>query len=141
MLRRVVGASWIRMVLCLPLAAILALLSTRSTLDCLSTLVLGPLSASTGMASTRSSEAGAQDLKPKPTRQQDRRLVTEFQDLQVAIVSEPLPPAWDESSDPAAATFAVRASEIDVVPSTQPAYLRPSDITPLGQLPPPAFPA
>ena len=124
---------------CLPLALILLLLSSRSTVECIATLVLGP-SPSPAMASAKSSEAGATDRKPKPTRQQDRQSGLCLLRLKWMSLSRPVLPgvtAWDAASWRSETTSGSVDSGTTSVRITKPTYLRPSVSAPRGQLPPP----
>jgi len=127
----------VRMALCAPLAAMLVFLSSRSTVECLSSLVLAqaPVPAS--------SAAAAIDRKPKPTRQQDRTSIAALVRLQWLSLAKPeLPaaPLRDDERTPSAARPASNSSGVDALAATQPAYLDPSDTAPRRQLPPPTFP-
>ena len=135
----VAGVMKFKSILCISLAAVLVMLSSRSTLNSISTLVLASSQAAE-LASARSSEAGAVDRKPKPTRQLESHSIACLLRLQ-----------WLTLSRPVLAGFSARDAEpqrivcigdwnsgFDGVQATRPTYLRPSDIAPQGQLPPPS---
>jgi hypothetical protein len=126
----------LRWALCAPLAAILILLSSRSTVECLSALVLPASSV------PATSEAAAIDRKPKPTRQQDRTSIAALVRLQWLSLAKPELPATplrDDERTTSAPRPARNSSGVDAVSFTRPAYLDPSDTAPRRQLPPPAL--
>lgn len=128
------------MAFCLPLAFVLAALSSRSTVDCISMLVLGPSSV---MASARSSEAGAVDRKPKPTRQQDRESISWPSDLKATDQAAPDPdalPFVQEVFGRATSRSAHRDTSSGFIQATRPDYLKPGSSVALGQRPPPTSP-
>ncbi|HLY11373.1 MAG TPA: hypothetical protein VKW04_18870 [Planctomycetota bacterium] len=137
------GFAGVQQALAILLAAILMVLSSRSTVESISTLVLAPSSAF-GMSSAKSSQAGAMDRKPKPTRQQERNSTGSLLRFQVAIASKPLlagGSGWDGESLRSTPDCRDWSSGFDGVQATRPDYLRPSEIAPQGQIPPPASPA
>lgn len=140
MLRSVMGARWVKRTLGVSLAAVLVLLGSRSTVDSISTLVRAH-GRSSGPAPGRTSEAGAVDRQPKPTRQQDRQTISSLDQLKWVSLSRPVLPglsAWDRGL-PSPAAPVSWTSDSDLVQATMPSYLRPCDILPLGQLPPPTL--
>ena|SRR5579872_2825191 len=140
MLRWVAGAVKINKMLCVPMTAVLVILSSRSTLESISTLVLAS-SQTADMASANSSEAGAVDRKPKPTRQLESHLIACLLRLQWLCLSRPVLPGFlarDAEPQRIAISIGDWNSGFDGVQATRPAYLRPSDLAPQSQLPPPA---
>ncbi len=142
MVRRCSGLLWVKTALCLSLAFVLAVLSSRSTVDGISMLVLGPSSA-LGMASARSSEAGAVDRKPKPTRQQDRESISRLRDLEAPIPAMPVPnaaPDWRDVFRRTAFWSGQGHPSLGGDQAPRPAYLRPASGALHSQLPPPTIP-
>jgi len=133
-----VGVPGLRKALLVPLAVALVLLSSRSTVECLSALALAPCSAVPGAAS----EAAAIDRKPKPTRQQDRTSIEALVRLQWLSLEKPVLPAAalrERDRTSTAPRPAGNAAGVDAVQATRPAYLNPSDTAPRRQLPPPSL--
>jgi hypothetical protein len=138
MRRSIVRTPALRKALCAPLAAILILLGSRSTVECISTLALPQGSV------PAASEAAAIDRKPKPTRQQNRTTIAALVRLQWLSLAKPELPAallLDEVLPPTAPRRASSSSGADSVQATRPAYLDPHDTAPRRQLPPPTFAA
>ena len=140
MWRWVAGTQKIKRVLCVLMTGVMLLLSSRSTLNSISTLALASSQAAES-ASANSSEAGAVDRKPKPTRQLESHSIACLLRLQWLSLSRPVLPGFrarDAESQRKAVSIGDWSSGFDGVQATRPIYLRPSDIAPQGQLPPPA---
>ena len=131
---------WMRNALCVPLAAMLLVLSSRTAVECISTFALLPSQVS-GQASGWPSAAGAVDRKPKPTRQQERTSIACLLELRWLSLSKPVPPGeptWRSDLSLSAQHSLEWSPAFESVEATKPAYLRPSEHVPQCQLPPPA---
>jgi len=130
---------WTRNVLCIPFAAAMLILSSRTAVECISTLALAP-SQSSGKTSARPCDAVALDRLPKPTRQQERTSIACLVQLKWLSLSKPVSPTdpvWGIEPILPAPLSKDWTLGYDGDRDTKPAYLRACDTVPRSQLPPP----
>jgi hypothetical protein len=138
---RDVRLRWVRNALCLPFAAAMLILSSRTAVDCISTLALSSSRLSPS-ALGHPFETGAVDHKPKPTRQLERTSIDCLVQLKWLILSKPASPVerdWRIVVPPPVHSERDGSSDFDGVQATKPAYLRASERVPQDQLPPPSL--
>ncbi|HLY76064.1 MAG TPA: hypothetical protein VKU80_18240 [Planctomycetota bacterium] len=131
---------WMKNALCVSFATALLVLSSRTAVNCIATLVLSSTHA-LGQTSARPPGTRAVDRKPKPTRQQERTSIAcmiQLKWLAFAKDATPAEPVWRTGASVPSLPAKNWSSGFAGIEATKPAYLRASDTVSQSPLPPPA---